>query len=317
MKAETKALIAILLLPGLLAEILSTNIPFFNFLNPFVFIIIALVYGCGSLLIREARVKWKMQWSIVFLAVAYGIFEEGLVTRAFFNPYWFGEGALSANWMFFGVQWGWTILLLVFHASISTLIPIYLVENTWPKVKKKPLVGKRGIGLALLGTMIAIAIGMVSMGGADGRPEFFPNPMILVGSVAVMAVLIWLAINYRKNRLSFKGGLLSATKITLFAFILQAANMLIPNILASANAPALAGIAIHLLVVLSFAMFAATQLFNKKTKKEHVVAYVLGSVLFWIAASFVIGVFGRIDLLIASPVALLLLLLWREKTLRK
>ena len=100
MKTEKKVLLSILLLPGLLAEILSTNIPFHDFLNPFALLVLVLVYGCGSLIIREAKIRWKMQWSVAFLAIAYGIFEEALVTRAYFNPYWFGPGALSGNWMF-------------------------------------------------------------------------------------------------------------------------------------------------------------------------------------------------------------------------
>ena len=35
-----------------------------------------LLYGCGTLLIREAKARWKLGWSVILLAIAYSIIEE-------------------------------------------------------------------------------------------------------------------------------------------------------------------------------------------------------------------------------------------------
>jgi len=316
MKAEKKVLLSVLILPGLMAEILSTNMPVQKFLDPFVFIVIALVYGCGSLIIREARIRWKMQWSVVFLAIAYGIYEEGITTRAFFNPYWFGEGALSGNWMFFGVQWGWTILLLVLHASLSTLIPIYLVGELWPEVKDKPILGKVGIVIVLLGMATAMTIGMLTLSGGKYNIPFYPDPMLLVGSFITVAVLILLAYRFRGSRLVSKRGLLPPSAILILSFLFQFGNASFPPALANAGVMAEIGIGIQLLLVSAFALFAASQILHEKADKRHYAAYAFGSVLFWIVVSSLVGIFGRVDLIAASPVALVLLALWRRKVLK-
>ncbi len=317
MQTKTKVLLALLFLPGIIAEVISTNMPVYNLLNPASVFLMVLVYGCGTLLIREAKVRWKMQWSVVLLAIAYGIFEEGLVTQAFFNPYWFDPGALSGNWVFFGVQWGWTITLLAFHASISTLIPIYMIGRLWPEWKNKPLLGNLGTTLALLGAIAGIGIGMRVFAGPQVKGGFFAPLELLFGSAVIIAAFILLARRFRKARLVPKKGLLPPAAIGFMAFFLQAANIIIPNLLAAKGKMAEFGILIQLSLVFGFAFFSATQLLNKKAGKKHIVAYVFGSLLFWILISFIWGLSGRTDLLAVAPVALLLLIAWRRRVLKR
>ena len=317
MENKTKALILVLFLPALVAEILSTNMPVTAFFNPLVVFVLMLIYGCGSLLIRETKLRWKAQWSIVFLAIAYGIFEEGLATQAYFNPNWFASGALSGAWMVFGVQTGWTILLEVFHATVSTLLPLYLIERLWPELKEKQLVGSKGFALALLGTIFALSlwITLSILGGIGPREPFFAAPYLLIGGFLTIVVLAALTYYFRKSRLSFEKGLLSTKKIAFFAFFFHAMNLQWPNILAGAGFDANLGVPLQLLGVLGFVLFSASQLLNKKTETKHIVAYVFGSLIFWVVASGVVGIGGRTDLLFAAPIAFILLILWRKKAL--
>ena len=124
MKTETKALITLLILATLMGELLSGSTPLLVFINPVLIFLLGLLYGCGTLLIREAKVRWKMQWSTIFLAMAYGIIEEGTVVQSFFNAGWTDLTVLSNYGLFLGVQWPWAIELTLFHATFSTLIPI-------------------------------------------------------------------------------------------------------------------------------------------------------------------------------------------------
>lgn len=96
------------------------------------FFLAILLYGFGALLIREIKVRWKLQWSVIF-----------------FNPGWEDLGVLAGYGMYLGVQWPWTIMLIFFHATISTLIPIKFVDLLWPDYKDKPLIGKRGMIVSL------------------------------------------------------------------------------------------------------------------------------------------------------------------------
>ena len=100
---------------------MSGSAPPLEFFNPVFFLLLVLMYGCGTLLIREARARWRLQWSIIFLAIAYGIIEEGLMVKSFFNPDWQDIEKLSEYGELMGVQWVWTIMLTIYHATISTL----------------------------------------------------------------------------------------------------------------------------------------------------------------------------------------------------
>lgn len=73
MKTETKIILLLVLLSPIIGELLSGSAPPLEFFTPFSFVIIVAFYGGGTLLIREAKARWNLQWSVGFLAVAYGI----------------------------------------------------------------------------------------------------------------------------------------------------------------------------------------------------------------------------------------------------
>ena len=85
-KKETKIVVSLLLLSPALGELLPGSAPPLVFFNPITLLTLVLLYGCGTLLIREAKARWKLQWSVVFLAAAYGIVAEGILVKSFFNP---------------------------------------------------------------------------------------------------------------------------------------------------------------------------------------------------------------------------------------
>jgi len=316
METRTKALLALLLLPGPIAEIISSNTPVYKLLALGAWVALILIYGCGTLLIREAKVRWGLQWSVVLLAIAYGIFEEGLVTQAFFNPHWFTAGNY---WMAFGVQWGWTILLLVFHASISTLIPIYMINRLWTDSENKQLLGNRGIAIVIAGTLAGIGLGMNVFAGPSGPGGFFAAPGLLIAGSAAIGVLALLAYKLRHTRIVLGRGLLPPAAIAAVAFIFQGLNTRVPPALSHFGFGVEAGVPVQLFFVLLFALFSATQLLNRKTEGRHVVGFVFGSVFFWIVICFLNVLFGaaaRIDLVAVAPVAFVLLAAWRRRALR-
>ena len=71
LKEESKIFIFLILLSPALGELLSSSSPPGEFFNPLTLLMLILLYGFGALLIRELRVRWNLQWSIIFLAVAY------------------------------------------------------------------------------------------------------------------------------------------------------------------------------------------------------------------------------------------------------
>ena len=109
------------------------------------------LYGSGVILIREAKIRWNKGWASVFLlGVAYGIVEEGLALRTLFNPTSPVVGNLGVYGHWLGVNWVWTVGLLIFHSVFSIGLPIFIFGLAFPELKSKSLVSMRGIRLSIL-----------------------------------------------------------------------------------------------------------------------------------------------------------------------
>src|SRR5271169_2664844 len=114
----------------LTAEYVSGSSPY---LNPFVWVGNFLLYGAGTLLIRELRVRWKKGWLAVFiLAAAYMIAEEGLMLNTLFDPTRHTEGRAL------GVNWVWTTGMLMVHSLVSILAPLLLTEAIYDEQANQP-----------------------------------------------------------------------------------------------------------------------------------------------------------------------------------
>mgnify|MGYP001154199992 CR=1 FL=1 len=106
MKKKFLPIITLLLLSPLCGELLSSSSPPVEFFNPSTLLLFGALYGCGALLIREVVHRWNKGWASIFiLGMAYGIFEEGVVVRSFFNPAWMDLGILGMYGRWMGVNW--------------------------------------------------------------------------------------------------------------------------------------------------------------------------------------------------------------------
>ncbi len=122
-----------------IGELLSGSSPPLEFFNPFTFLILASLYGSGALLVREYARRWGKGWrSIVLLGAAYGIIEEGILVRSFFDPNWVDLGILGTYGRWLGVNWVWAEWLTIYHAIFSITIPILLVELCYPQFRAQP-----------------------------------------------------------------------------------------------------------------------------------------------------------------------------------
>src|SRR6059036_2548944 len=119
--------------------------PPLEWLNPIAVIFLIWLYGAGVLVMRETAVRWKTGWpSILVLGAAYGIIEEGLAVKSFFDPGWMDLGTLGWYGRWLDVNWVWAVWLTIYHAVVSIAIPIFLVEWLWPRTRGLPLTSPRG-----------------------------------------------------------------------------------------------------------------------------------------------------------------------------
>lgn len=209
--------VGLVFLAPLIGEFLLGNISITGIGALFV---LAPMYGCGALLIREIARRAGRGWAtMLVLGIAYALFEEGLVTQFLFNPSYYGldlQGAAYVPALGLGVRL--TVTIIALHAIWSTGVAIALVEALVPERRTTPWLGRLGLtvtGLVflagsaflayteyaeqrflasapqLIGTAVVI-LAMISVAFAIGRRPrdpiggTAPNPWI-VGSVSLVA----------------------------------------------------------------------------------------------------------------------------------
>jgi len=130
---------ALLLLAPILGELVSGHQAPSDFFNPITFVLLALPYGFGALLCREAVVRWQRGWlSLLLLAFAYAVFEEGAVARSLWDPHWAELGAIGDYSYWRGVTWTWAAALVHFHMTVSIVASILLAHLLYPGRRREP-----------------------------------------------------------------------------------------------------------------------------------------------------------------------------------
>ncbi len=171
----TPAVVTFFLAP-VVGEVLSTATPLPGFL--LAWLPLALLYGCGALLCRELALRWGTGWvGLLLLGAAYGIIEEGLIVRSFFDPAWRDLGELGIYGRSLGVNWLWTLLLIIFHMAVSIGVTIGIVEMLFPGRKHDRWLGRRG--------MVASSLILLGICGL-GFFMYSPPPLYLVFTALVV-----------------------------------------------------------------------------------------------------------------------------------
>ncbi len=308
----------LLLLPLIIAELLGGSSPPVNLFKPSAFIIGVMLYGCGALLIREAQARWKLQWSVIFLAIAYGIVEEGLMTKAFFNPLWVDLRNLPYD--FFGIQWAKSANLSFYHATISTLVPITMVDLLFPEHRGKALLKKGGLGITLAAFIAVTLLGFRFMKAPE--QEYFYPPLIwtLISILSVLA-LVWLAHKLRNSRMETDN---RVGRPWLFGILGFLATFLIIAGISATNSifkSEMAVLVYILLLTICMLLFMKYQIYNRNTKNRHIIYLNFGMVLFLVALTPFFELKGEVGgdpadgYAIVGAVALILLIAWRRKVL--
>lgn len=162
------------------------------------------MYGGGAVLVREVARRTGRGWpTIILLALAYGIVEEGLVTQSLFNPNYAGQDLLSYGHIdALGMSYWWTLFVLTLHTVWSISVPIALVEALVPSRRTTPWLGKVGLTVASLLFLIGCGLTFVtsldqSSFGGPSEP-FFASPAQFVGAGVAAVVAVVVAFSLRR-----------------------------------------------------------------------------------------------------------------------
>ncbi len=277
-----KPVLLLLFLSPAIAELLSGSTPPLLWLNPVFLVFLFCAYSCGVILIREARVRWGLGWSTVFLGVAFGILIEGVMMKTFFNPGGEKMGLLLGYNFWGGVHLSWTIKLIFFHAVFSILLPLLAVDLLWPDFVRTPALNRSTGWLAGGGVLLIAIVGMLFSGsrGPDGQMiPFHPQPHFLAISVFAILGLIWCAHHFRQHTLeNEKYALWSPARFGVISFIVHFVNVLGPDIMAGMKQPAVLTL-MEQFALIGFVVWAVKyQLYHKNITSRHLTSMAAGSI---------------------------------------
>jgi hypothetical protein len=149
-------------------------------------------YGCGALLVRELARRRKRGWpTMLLLALAYALIEEGLTTQSLFNPNYANERLLDYGYIeALGTSLIWTVFVLTLHVVWSIGSSIALAEGLAGGRWDLPWLGTRGLIITsivfVLGCGLTIASTYVTYPFTASRPQM-ATVSILAGATIYAA----------------------------------------------------------------------------------------------------------------------------------
>lgn len=306
-----RPLLALVLLSPVIAEMLSGSSPPTEWLNPIAALFLIWLYGAGVLVMRETAVRWKTGWpSILLLGAAYGIIEEGLAVKSFFDPGWMDLGTLGWYGRWLDVNWVWSVWLTIYHAVVSIAIPIFLVEWIWPNVRGQPLTSRRGYITAIF--LLAAATVTINLLLTPYRPSEWH----LFGAAAAVVFLGWAARRYADRLWAW----LPAKKLPQSprVFALAGFGFLMGSFLIYGGGPALGFFPIITILegaaVLLGIMFLVRRTSDDLAKWERQrFAFVAGSVGFLVVLAVFLEIAGWRGMAVVAATFIYLLVRWYRR----
>lgn len=302
--------LALLLVSPAIGEVLSGSSPPLELLNPIALVFLIGLYGCGALLVRELTVRWHKGWpTIIALGAAYGIIEEALMTKSFFDPGWMDVGLLGSYGRWLGVNWIWSLELTLFHMVFSISIAILLVQLAYPGRRDKKWVGRRGMITSSIILVFVVIFGYLFL--TPYRPD-----MVIYFLTVIFTALIVLIARQLPVTISMKsrGGIVKARWLIPAGFLWTLSLFFIVWVLPQAGIPAM----IDFLLLLALGvtgLLALARLYGKGVQftDVHKLALASGALGFFILLSMVLEIGGIRGMGLAGGIAaILLFLLWRR-----
>lgn len=245
----TSALVLVFLAP-FIGELLLGNTPA-HFI--YLYLVELPMYGFGALFIREIARRTRRGWpTILTLAAAYGVAEEGLGDMTLFNPHYLGLHLLRQGnaW---GIGWVWWLHVLTLHVVWSIGTSIALTEALHPRREHTPWLGR--LGLVVSGVMFLLGTAFIHVGF---NKKYHLSPTQVIGSLALIAVLAVIAFLFPRGTAPVRAGrrpkaptpLSVGTAALVTSSVFLAVNQFLPDTL-SALVPILTDVALYLFMIVA------------------------------------------------------------------
>lgn len=186
--------LTLLVMSPLIGEVLSgaTRVSVIFVLVPEI-----MVWGCGTLIIRELVRRWRGGWtSVLLLGFGLSIAEEFLIQQTSIAPLpWLGSHPAYGRVL--GVNWPYFLFMLGYEAVWIVLVPILVTELIFPRRRLEPWLRPRGL-VASSATFLAGSFVAWFLWTQRARPLVFHvpayhPPAVTVGLGALAILLLGVA----------------------------------------------------------------------------------------------------------------------------
>ncbi|MEU8141352.1 hypothetical protein [Nonomuraea sp. NPDC048901] len=217
----------LVLLSPLVAEFLLGDFPLTSL---YFLVLLAPTYGGAALLIREVARRAGIGWpGIVLMSLAYGVFEEGIMTMSLFNPDYAGQRLLDPGFVpALGIGVPWTLFVLALHIVWSMSVPIALVEELTGARRTTPWLGKVGLTVTAVLAVLGAAL-MTVFSYMNGH--FLASVPQLVSIVVIVAALVVLAFRLPHRTNADRAGEAPAPWLVLVVTLVAGVLFEAPNLL--------------------------------------------------------------------------------------
>ena len=185
-------IVTLLVLSPVIGELMSgaTRLSYIFALVPEI-----MVWGCGTLIIRDVVRRWRGGWtSMLLLGLGLSIAEEFIIQQTSLAPLPWLE-ASPAYGRVWGVNWPYFLFMLGYEAVWIVLVPVQLTELLFPERRHESWLRRSGIAISSIvfaaGALIAWFVWT-----QQARPRVFhvpayhpPAEAILAGALAMVLLI--------------------------------------------------------------------------------------------------------------------------------
>ena len=187
MDEKIKVALILSLLSPFIAEVITGSTPILTAINPLVFIFLWAYYGAGVVLMREAWIRWGGNFTrLMLLGFSYGVIEEGICIKTWFDPHWKDLGTLAYYGRIAGINTVWAVWLTIIHSMLSIVSPIIIISTFYPEYKNRPLLNKKGLILAAISFTVSGAILFLFL-----NPYTPPIPQYFIAIIVVIVMIMY------------------------------------------------------------------------------------------------------------------------------
>jgi hypothetical protein len=298
---RSRVAVFLFLLGPFFGEILTGSAFPSIYFDPLSIISFHLFYGCGILLIREIMIRWKLSWGIIFLALAFGLFAEGIYWKSFFDPSSPRIHNLAHYGARNGIEWVAFASLVPQNAILSILLPLLFIDLAFPRLRGEPCIEQFGLWLLSILFLSAAAFGY--LGFSEVISDFKLNAfytLLLVAVVIILFVVAFLTRDVSNPFYRVNGPIFDPSIWALVGCIFTALNLWGPILGVQFYIPARFTF-IGQLLLLIVGLVIGLRSFRNPAKLPfyHKRAVIVGTLGFWIISAFmkpenmmIVGIFA-------------------------